>query len=56
MKEGQKQLLNIVKSELAKTNDSNAHSCALILLFITRDCGIGSKTEDNGEMEVAIRG
>ena len=34
MKTGQKQLQNIAKSDPAKTNNSNAHSCALILLFI----------------------
>ena len=34
MKTGQKQLQNIAKSEPAKTNNSNAHLCSLILLFV----------------------
>ena len=34
MKTGQKQLQNVAKSEPAKTNNSNAPSCTLILLLL----------------------
>ena len=43
MKTGQKQLQNIAKSEPAKTNNSNAHSCALtLLLFIYKSLNINA--------------
>ena len=42
-KTGQKQLLDLAKSERAKTNNSNAYSLALILLLLYPKVYVGIK-------------